>query len=138
MTYRPKYPDSPFRHVAEFVDPETDKTFREMNAELEHNIPLGTLVEVQFDEWFGDGACWKVHARLYVVAHQRDCDMTPLYSLSRWNDYDFAMTVGQCHHGYAENKLRIVPVTVDLIRGENALKWGEHEKGGVDVSTTKG
>ena len=72
-----------FINVADLPDPNSDgKTYRETNAEREHSIPIGSLVEVKYDEWHGDGACEKIHARLWVVRHDRDCDMTPLYSLS--------------------------------------------------------
>lgn len=46
-----------------------------------HSIPVDTLVEVQYDDWFGGGACAKTHARLWVVEQGRDCDGTPLYWL---------------------------------------------------------
>jgi hypothetical protein len=92
--YRPKYPDSPFIHVADIVDQDTGKTYREMNAETMHAIPIGTLVEVV-----------RVGLRLHVVAHRRDCDMTPLYSLGlvepgRVQEWD---------HGYVEDSLMIIP-----------------------------
>ena len=75
--------------IHDLVNPETGKTYREENLELKHNVPVGALVEAQWDSWFGDGACWKVHARLWVVGHNRDCDGTPLYSLSRWKEPAF-------------------------------------------------
>lgn len=48
-----------------------------------HKIPIGTLVEVQYNQWLGKGACMAVLARLYVVEHCKmdaDCD-DPLYIL---------------------------------------------------------
>lgn len=60
------------------------KTVRENNMEISHNIPVDTLVEVKYDNWHGDGACEKVHARLWVVKHGRDCDGEPLYVLSHY------------------------------------------------------
>ena len=68
--YRPQYPNSPFIHIADLVNRETGKTFREENAEKQHAIPIGALVELD------DGV------RLFVVNHGRDCDQTPLYYLS--------------------------------------------------------
>lgn len=65
---------------------ENGKTIRENNLEKTHDIPIGTLVEVKFDEWHGNGACEKTHARLWVVSHDRDCDGTPLYSLSPFKE----------------------------------------------------
>ena len=68
--YRPKYPDSPFIHIADLVNQGTGKTFREENAEKQHAIPVGALVELD------NGV------RLFVVHHGRDCDQAPLYYLS--------------------------------------------------------
>lgn len=68
-------------NVADIVQ-DNGKTIRENNLARSHNIPIGTLVEVKYDTWEGDGACLKVHARLWVISHDRDCDGTPLYSLS--------------------------------------------------------
>lgn len=73
--YRPTDPDSPFINIADLVNEETGKTYREENAEKIHNIPIGALVEVR-QMGNSDGA------RLFVVSHERDCDMTPLYSLA--------------------------------------------------------
>jgi hypothetical protein len=82
-------PLSPIRaiaiNVADIVE-ENGKTIRENNLEKTHDIPIGTLVEVKYDEWYGDGACEKVHARLWVIGHSRDCDGTPLYNLSKYRE----------------------------------------------------
>lgn len=49
---------------------------KERNLQITHNIPLGTLVEVNYP-------CSPEHGcRLFVVEHTRDCDGEPLYSLS--------------------------------------------------------
>lgn len=98
------------------------KTIRENNMKLGHNIPIGSLVEVKYDEWHGDGACQVVHARLWIVAHSRDCDGSPLYCLSRWKDPEFAMAVKQLKCGFSEDCLTVVEVTPELIRGEGALE----------------
>lgn len=124
--YRPKYHGNPFITVCDLVNKETNKTYRESNLEKNHTIPIGTLVEVKFDSWFGDGACWKIHARLWVVSHDRDCDGTPLYALSRWSDPYFGKT-HDCYDGFSEESLEIVSITPDLIRGEGALEWTEAE-----------
>ncbi len=99
------------------------KTIKENNLAKTHNIPIGSLVEAQWDEWFSEGACWKVHARLWVVAHNRDCDGTPLYSLSRWKDPSFALQVKQTHNGFGEESLSTVEVTPEVQRGDNVLEW---------------
>lgn len=68
------------------------KTIRENNMERLHSIPVDTLVEVQYDDWLGGGACAKTHARLWVVEHGRDCDGTPLYWLGP-NPLDVIKTI---------------------------------------------
>ena len=60
--------------VANIIE-ENGKTVRENNEALKHNIPLYTIVEVESDDR-------GKFLRLFVVEHTRDCDGTPLYSLS--------------------------------------------------------
>ncbi len=91
------------------------KTIKENNLAIKHKIPIGSLVEVKFDEWFGDGACWKVQARLFVDAHTRDCDGTPLYTLR--SSY-------QRFYGFGEQGLKPIEVTTEISRGEDALEGG--------------
>ena len=108
---------------------ENGKTIKENNLGISHAIPVGSLVEVKFDSWFGGGACMKAHARLWVISHDRDCDGTPLYSLSRWKDPEFANKVMQYYEtGFAEDSLTRVDITPDIESGENALV-GENVKG---------
>ena len=59
------------------------KTRRENNLETQHKIPLLSLVEVLGENSPTDYKS-NHHAglRLWVVAHARDCDGTPLYTLS--------------------------------------------------------
>ena len=102
---------------------ENGKTIKENNLELQHNIPLGALVEVKFDNWFGGGACWKVHARLWVVAHSRDFDGTPLYGLSQWNDAEFAIKKQQVFYGFSEEDLIVVNITEKIRQGYDVLEW---------------
>ena len=52
------------------------KTWKENNLELKHNIPIGALVEINWDGGEYNGIC------LFVVEHARDCDGSPLYGLS--------------------------------------------------------
>lgn len=99
--YRPIFPDSPFVHIADLVNPETDRTYREENAEKTHSIPIGSLVE-DID----------TGVRLFVVYHARDCDLTPLYTLA----IDPEDTVKEkpdllnlkWHGGYSECMLRVI------------------------------
>ena len=109
------------------TNPQTGKSFKDENLEIPHNIPLGTLVEVKWDSWFGDGACWKVHARLWVVRHNRDCDGTPLYTLSRWPvSFSAAYRADMEHGGFSEDDLTPIDVTPEISQGQGALGW---EKG---------
>lgn len=62
-------------------DPE-GRTYRQVNADKKHHIPIGALVEVLQDEKY----LYKNLPRLFVVNHTRDCDMTPLYYLSLQKD----------------------------------------------------
>jgi len=101
--YRPKYPDSPFIHIADLVNHQTGKTFREENAEKKHAIPIGALVEVVGTD-----------ARLFVVHHGRDCDMTPLYELCADKDDIEQREPGFRNRGwvggYSEDSLAIIHV----------------------------
>lgn len=55
---------------------ENGKTIRENNLNRTHTIPLDTLVEINAPYHESHGV------RLFVVHHGRDCDGTPLYTLS--------------------------------------------------------
>lgn len=98
------------------------KTIKEHNLEKKHGIAIGALVETKYDEWFGDGACTKIHARLFVTRQTRDCDGTPLYSIGpkRW-DGDWES------HGHAEEDLKVIELTASVIDGEDALAWDDDE-----------
>ena len=99
------------------------KTIKENNLELIHHIPIGTLVEICYDSWFGDGACEKVQARLWVVYHARDCDGTPLYILSRIPDYELSKQFHYLITGFNEERLTPVQVTQALRDGVDMLEW---------------
>lgn len=125
------------------------KTIKENNLAIDHNIPVGSLVEVKYDEWTGNGACIKVHARLWVIKHTRDCDGTPLYLLcksplhkmdtskefvmhrgvredgSDWlikNDISVKIIYGAVN-GLIEESLTVIEITEDLKRGKDSLNW---------------
>ena len=80
---------------------------REENSNLKHNIPIGALVEVKHNDspQTNDGI------RLFVVSHDRDCDMTPLYSLSI-DPYDTVRPASDLlvrwHTGYLERSLLVI------------------------------
>lgn len=63
-------------NIADLRDPRDPqgRSYRQVNAEKPHNIPLGALVELPSG------------VRLFVVHHGRDCDQTPLYYLSPDSD----------------------------------------------------
>lgn len=108
------------------------KTIRENNREIPHNIPVGTLCDVKYDRWHGGGACEKVHARLWVVEHRRDCDGSVLYALSPKRREDwfpvpkiFEAAVFGIQGGFSEESLTVVEVTDPLRDGYDALEWPE-------------
>ncbi len=111
------------------------KTVRENNTAKVHNIPIGSLVEVKWDEWHGDGACWKVHARLWVVTHDRDCDGTPLYGISKYTpefiqhllENIHSRLTNLVHYGFAEGCLTVVEIIQELKDGVGALEWSDEE-----------
>ena len=83
-----------FINVADLKDPNDPqgRSYREVNREHRHNIPVGILVEL------------KSGARAFVVKHTRDCDQTPLYSLAIDPDpeqHKFSMC-----YGYDEESLK--------------------------------
>jgi len=88
-----------FVNVADLPDPEDSqgRTYREVNAEKTHKIPLRSLVEL------GGGV------RLFVAMHTRDCDMTPLYSLTPEldNEYD-SLHKDKWVHGYSQECLTVI------------------------------
>ncbi len=61
------------------------KTIRESNLAIQHTIPLGTLVEFSYTNRMPEGVVTRTLGRLFVVAHDRDCDGTPLYSLDEYS-----------------------------------------------------
>lgn len=61
---------------------ENGKTVKENNLAKQHLIPLGTLVEITYENEFEEPEDRVKGLRLFVVNHSRDCDGTPLYDLS--------------------------------------------------------
>lgn len=59
--------------IADLHDPNDpqSRTYRQINAEKTHTIPVGALVEIR-----------DTGVRLFVVKQGRDCDQTPLYWLT--------------------------------------------------------
>ena len=61
---------------------ENGLTVKENNQKKIHNIPIGTLVEIIYDDGCDEEENPTFGCRLFVVAHHYDCDGTPLYELS--------------------------------------------------------
>ena len=101
-------------NIADLVNPQSGKTYRQENNEKTHNIPLGTLVEIDCDDSYLESP--KKGLRLFVVSHDRDCDGTPLYSLSFNKDWTPEMfgkqyevfAKGQIDSGYSEESLKVI------------------------------
>lgn len=100
LHYRPKY-DTPFIVLCDIVNKETGKTHRDENYEIKHQLPIGALVEI-----VDDGV------RLFVASHDRDCDGTPLYSLTPYDaEQDAALIkIGIKRHvaGMPEDSLLLI------------------------------
>lgn len=109
-------------NVADLPSDVPGKSWREVNAEMTHTIPLGALVEVHgFTEDRDLNGL-----RLFVVMHLRDCDQTPLYGLSARplsmiQEYEAGsqtsdpmsawyktMLSGMIDGGYAEHSLKVI------------------------------
>jgi hypothetical protein len=124
------------------------KSVLQNNLERSHTIPLGSLVDVKYSTWHGEGACEKVHAHLWVVRHDRDCDGTPLYTLSQFKNptltieemkeyvMDFASNrtvptyfsllfkakqFATLVTGISEAELTVLPLTDEVVDGKTAL-----------------
>jgi phosphodiesterase/alkaline phosphatase D-like protein len=104
-------------NVADVTNPETGLTFRQENHTLEHTIPLGTLVEVLYENPDPDRN--KKGLRLFVVAHNRNCDGTPLYSLTHKTSHDLENSLDvegggsifyrmQLSNGHDEKNLKVI------------------------------
>lgn len=63
------------QNIADIVEG-NGKTIRENNHNIQHSIPLYTLVEINANVLAESGM------RLLVQGHTRDCDGTPLYMLT--------------------------------------------------------
>jgi len=79
------------------------------------------LVETGFEEWFGEGACWAVHARLWVVGQSHDPFGAPLYSLSRYQQPRTTEQHAQTIMRIPEAQLTPVELTAELLEGRVPL-----------------
>lgn len=76
------------------------KSYRQVNEEKRHAIPIGSLVELS------------TGARLFVVYHARDCDQAPLYSLADDMEPRFSSespyATAHWSNGYGEEDLKVI------------------------------
>ncbi len=68
-------------NVADLKNPETGKTYREENNELQHKYNVDDLVEIKKENVDDDSPYAGI--RLYIIGCVRDCDGTPLYVLGK-------------------------------------------------------
>lgn len=106
-----------------------------------HQVPIGTLVKVTHDEYFGGPCGQATVAHLYVIAHTRDCDGSPLYALGSihpddwekelgfsvaqylgWNSMDHrSLVVRQAAHikaNLGEGQITVLGLSEDRLRGK--------------------
>lgn len=78
--------------ISDLKDPDDyqGRTYREVNNSTQHSFDAGDLVELE------NGV------RLFVSKQTRDCDGTPLYSMSHKSNGDASL------HGFSEDDLRLV------------------------------
>jgi len=114
--------------VGDLVE-ENGKTIRENNLAKQHALRLGDVVEVDIELSDRHGFPTKVDlrgkCRLYVVAHMRDCDGTPLYMVS---DLPVAYPL-HTENLFSKERLlyRMLAVVVEHGYSEESLKaTGEH------------
>jgi hypothetical protein len=82
-------------NVADLIDPSDplSRTNRQINETLKHTIPIGTLVEL------------KTGDRLRIAAYTRDCDQTPMYTLSVTGHEEDRFGLPR---GYVDNDLKVI------------------------------
>lgn len=87
-----------FQNIADLKDPNDPqgRTYRQVNNATPHKFGLGVLVEVD------DGV------RLFTAKHTRDCDGTPLYSLTHEKRDDDFLNTMYWVHGFSEDDMKAV------------------------------
>jgi len=80
------------QNISDLIDPDDKqcRTYREVNNSTKHTISIGSLVELEHG------------VRMLVVKQGRDCDGTPLYSLSAF------LNSCQSFNGYDEDSLKVI------------------------------
>lgn len=115
-----------FVWLGDLKDKETGRTFRQLNMEKTHKIPVGALVEITYDS---ERLGFKNGLRLHVINHSRDCDGTPLYVIgvagTTWLDGPF---VRNGFPGYSEDSIKLIenptPEILKVIE-ETQKKWDD-------------
>jgi hypothetical protein len=85
--------------VADLVDPKDKegRTYREINNATKHQYEVGQLIEI------------KNGVRMFIAKQTRDCDGTPLYSLTAEREIDEALFNERLWlHGYDEESMRLI------------------------------
>jgi len=99
--------------IADIVNPESGKTYRQENLEKSHKYKVGDLVEII--SWNDD--CEYDGMRLYIIGCVRDCDGTPLYVLGSRGmslyQTGFGLKEGVCYNfnsfsGFSEEFLKLI------------------------------
>lgn len=109
-------------------------TVRQNNLMLDHNIPIGTMVEIIFEEDQQHGM------RVFIAEHSRDCDGTPTYGLTMdpsVSDKISELTThmnnhphGSSDHQAYDQLIKIYQMKIDGCWGEDSLKVISNPKEG--------
>jgi len=86
-----------FSSISDLKDPDDPKgrSYRQVNNATPHSLGLGVLVELE------NGA------RLFTAKHTRDCDGTPLYSLTHESqDGEYPLNEMYWTHGHSEDGIK--------------------------------
>ena len=97
------------------------KTWKENNLAIEHDIPIGTLVEITYQNEYEEPEESNYGLRLFVVNHSRDCDGTPLYDMS----FD-----KKAHKEFEETKAKIDSGIFESRMEEALVRWAHQRAGG--------
>jgi len=90
---------SEFINIADLKDPHDPqgRTYRQINNAAQHKFTVNSLVEIH------NGV------RLFIAKQTRDCDGTPLYSLTpEIRDEDDPLKEFCWVHGYSEDGMKII------------------------------
>ena len=111
-----------FTNIADLVNPETGNTYRQDNSARSHKIPLGSLVEIVS----ASNEC-DIGLRLFVVDYGRDCDQTPLYTLSASSleDYRKAVVAVEKARQDRDPQYNLVPLYKGIELGMTRNGWSE-------------